>query len=183
MPCTSLHETTKSDVEEFRPARAARDGLTEFDNHIPDGFYLVGDSCDIMGRPLKEDDIADRLEFYKAILNRVEGVTHIAEMEPGNKLSGYPATERGLILVPCKELGLCGGGAVQDATYVATTEVYPDSEKTTEEDCINAQVKAICGALDFLLKKGATMIPCERSERSQQSTIQVLWSSSGYSNT
>ena len=89
MPFTSLHETTKSDVEEFRPARAARDGLTEFDNHIPDGFYLVGDSCDIMGSPLKEDDMADRLEFYKAILNRVEGVTHIAEMEPGNKLSGY----------------------------------------------------------------------------------------------
>lgn len=159
-----LHETTNSDVEEFRPAKAARDGLTEYDNHIPDGFYLVGDSCsDRTGNEMEDNNNADHLGFYNAILKAVAGVTHIAEMEPGGKLSGYPATSRGLILVPCKDLGLCGGGAVQDAMYVATTEVYPDSERTTEDDCINAQVIAICGALDFFLKKGVASIPCERS--------------------
>lgn len=141
-----LHETTDSDCQEFRPAKAARDGLTEYDNHIPDGFYLVGDS------------VNSQSEWYNAILNAVEGATHIAEMESDNTISGYSATSRGLIEVPCKELGLCAGGAIPKAKYVATTEVYPDSDRTTEEDCINAQVEAICAAHDFILKKGVTLL-------------------------
>ena len=136
-----LHETTDSDCEEFRPAKAARDGLPDYDNHIPDGFYLVGDS------------VGNHLEWYNAILKAVEGVTHIAEMDTDGTLSGYPALSRGLILVPCKELGLCAGGAVPDATYLALTEVYPDSDRTTGEDCVKAQVEAVCAAFDFLLEK------------------------------
>lgn len=39
-----LHETTDSDFYEFIPAKAARDGVIEFQNlKIPDGFYLIGD--------------------------------------------------------------------------------------------------------------------------------------------
>jgi len=134
-----LHETTQTDCTEFRPAKAARDGLGEYDNHIPDGFYLVGNS------------ITNHLEWYTAILKRVEKVTHIAEVEDDDTLSGYPATSRGLILVPAKELGLCGGGCVE-AKYVMTTEVYPDSEQTTAEDCVKAQVEAVSAALDYLLE-------------------------------
>jgi hypothetical protein len=39
-----LHETTDTDNSEFRPALAARDGVTLNNWHIPDGFYLVGNS-------------------------------------------------------------------------------------------------------------------------------------------
>ena len=36
-----------------------------------------------------------------------------------------------------------------DAPFATTTEVYPDSPRTTPEDCIAAQVAAIDGALRF----------------------------------
>jgi hypothetical protein len=135
-----LHETTLTDCTEFRPAKAARDGIKDYDDHIPDGFYLVGDSQ------------TNHIEWYNYVLERVEKVTHIAEMEEDNTLSGYPAASRGLILVPAKELGLCGGGCV-DADYVMTTEVYPDSERTTSEDCVRAQVEAVCAAVDYLMER------------------------------
>ena len=38
-----LHETTDTDETEFRPAKAARDGLESKPGTIPDGFYLVAD--------------------------------------------------------------------------------------------------------------------------------------------
>ncbi|KAL7505764.1 hypothetical protein ACHAXN_003211 [Cyclotella atomus] len=142
-----LHETTQSDCTEFRPAKTARDGLVEYDDHVPDGFYLVGDSS--------ASHRDDQLNWYNYVLQRVEKVTHIAELESGNTLSGYPATSRGLVLVPAKELGLCGGGCV-DARYVLTTEVYPDSERSSEEDCVNAQVEAVCAAVDYLVERNDT---------------------------
>ena len=37
-----------------------------------------------------------------------------------------------------------------NAEYVGTTEVYPDSPKTNPENCIDAQVASVTGALDFL---------------------------------
>ena len=37
-----LHETTDSDLLEFMPAKASRDGLPLEDDVIPDGFYLMG---------------------------------------------------------------------------------------------------------------------------------------------
>mmetsp|Transcript_3778 Transcript_3778/g.8074 ORF Transcript_3778/g.8074 Transcript_3778/m.8074 type:complete len:429 (+) Transcript_3778:145-1431(+) len=165
-----LHETTDSDFTEFRPAKAARDGGLEYDDHIPDGFYLVGDSERMEGELSTGDDpVSDhsdggkrrkqlQMGFYQAILNAVERVTHIAEMEDytdghGKKLlSGYPAESKGLILVPCRPLGLCAGGAVPSADYLATTEVYPDSERTNGEECTRAQVESVCGGLDYLLE-------------------------------
>ena len=58
-----LHETTDSDLSEFRPAKASRDGVRcpQFynrapliifsqvplpDETIPDGFYIIGTPCD-----------------------------------------------------------------------------------------------------------------------------------------
>jgi len=38
-----LHETTDTDESEFRPAKAARDGVAFEPGTIPDGFYLVAD--------------------------------------------------------------------------------------------------------------------------------------------
>jgi hypothetical protein len=37
-----------------------------------------------------------------------------------------------------------------DAPFVTTTEVYPDSPKVNDENCINAQVAAVAGGLDYI---------------------------------
>ena len=39
-----LHETTDTDNSEFRPALAARDGVTHDNWNIPDGFYTVANT-------------------------------------------------------------------------------------------------------------------------------------------
>lgn len=154
-----LHETTNSDVTEFRPAKAARDGLMEYDDHIPDGFYLFGhcpqDEENTHHDQPKQPQLQQQqqhLNFYNAILKRVEKVTHIADSESDGTLCGHTATSRGLLLLPgCTELGICAGGAVPEATYAVTTEVYPDSDRTTDEVCVQAQIESICAALDYLL--------------------------------
>ncbi|MEE4109911.1 MAG: M14 family metallocarboxypeptidase, partial [Halieaceae bacterium] len=58
-----LHETTDTDNSEFRPALAARDGMTLEEWPIPDGFYLVDDSE------------APQPEFQRAIIDAVKTVT------------------------------------------------------------------------------------------------------------
>jgi hypothetical protein len=37
-----------------------------------------------------------------------------------------------------------------NAPYVTTTEVYPDSPTASDEQCTQAQVAVITGALDYL---------------------------------
>jgi hypothetical protein len=76
-------------------------------------------------------------------------VTHIAPSDDEGNLIGYPAVKNGAIVLPLKELGLCG--SVTGATYSATTEVYPDSPRATDEICNQAQVAAVTGALDYVL--------------------------------
>jgi hypothetical protein len=131
-----LHETTDSDNSEFRPALAARDAITQKHWDIPDGFYLVGDNT----KPVDA--------FQKAIIDKVQTVTHIAPADKDKKLIGVPLAQFGVINYPARELGLCMG--LTDAPYVTTTEVYPDSPFIDDENCINAQVAVICGALDYL---------------------------------
>ncbi|TRW49993.1 DUF2784 family protein [Aliidiomarina halalkaliphila] len=132
-----LHETTDTDNSEFRPALAAREGTVNTNWNIPDGFYLVGDS----ERPT--------LDFQKAILKSVRKVTHIAEADERNELIGAPIDYPGLIHYAGKRHGLCMG--LTDAPYVSTTEVYPDSAQATPEECVEAQVAAVVGGIDFAL--------------------------------
>lgn len=131
-----LHETTDTDNSEFRPAKAAMDGTVNTNWNIPDGFYLVGNS----EKPYPE--------FQKAVLDSVETVTHIADADSENKLIGEDIAQRGVILLPTAKMGLCI--SFSKAEYATTTEVYPDSPKATPEQCIEAQVAAITGGLDFL---------------------------------
>ena len=131
-----LHETTDTDNSEFRPAKAAMDGKLNTNWNIPDGFYLVGNS---------EKPYPD---FQKAVLDSVEKVTHIADADEENKLIGEDIAHRGLILLPTAKMGLCI--SFSKAEYATTTEVYPDSPKATPEQCIEAQVAAVTGGLDFL---------------------------------
>lgn len=132
-----LHETTDTDDTEFRPALAARDGLSFSDWGIPDGFYTVANTSN------------PQLDFQKAVIASVEKVTHIAPPDANNQLIGSDVVAHGIICYDKPALFLCGG--FTDANYATTTEVYPDSPKTTPQECIVAQVAAITGGLDFAL--------------------------------
>ena len=134
-----LHETTDSDESEFRPALAARDGKVFEPCGIPDGFYVVDDS----GNP--------KTAFQEAIIAAVERVTHIAQSNEMGQLIGSPAVKRGIIQYDMKSLGLCA--SVSNAPFTCTTEVYPDSPRTTPQQCIAAQVAAVCAALEFLARR------------------------------
>ena len=134
-----LHETTDTDNTVFRPALAARDAIEQKNWNIPDGFYLVGNTAN------------PQAEFQRAIIQSVEKVTHIAPSDENGKLIGVGVKQFGVINYAGRELGLCMG--LTDASYVTTTEVYPDSPKVDDENCIIAQVSAITGALDFILDK------------------------------
>jgi hypothetical protein len=132
-----LHETTDTDNTEFRPALAARDAETHDNWSIPDGFYLVGDTKN------------PQPEFQKTIIDAVANITHIAPADENGKLIGVDIEQFGVINYATKKLGLCAG--FSDAAYCTTTEVYPDSPKVDDENCILAQVTAITSALDYVL--------------------------------
>lgn len=132
-----LHETTDTDESEFRPALAARDGVEYEPGEIPDGFYLVDDSENLQP------------EFQRAIIKAVEKVTHIAPADAQGEIIGSPVAAPGVINYDFTKLGLCAG--ITNAKYTTTTEVYPDSPKATPEQCNDAQVAAVCGAIDYAI--------------------------------
>jgi len=132
-----LHETTDSDETEFRPALAARDGKPFEPGLIPDGFYLVDDSEN------------PQPAFQTAVNAAVEQVTHTAPAEDKGEIIGSPVVAPGVIEYPLKKLGLCA--SITGATYTTTTEVYPDSPRATPQQCNDAQVAAICAAIDYAL--------------------------------
>ena len=132
-----LHETTDSDESEFRPALAARDAKPSEPGEIPDGFYVVGDTAN------------PQPAFQQALIAAVAKVTHIAPADANGQLIGSPVVCAGVILYAVKPLGLCVG--ITGARYTSTTEVYPDSPRTTAAQCNDAQVAAVRGAIDFIL--------------------------------
>lgn len=132
-----LHETTDSDESEFRPAVAARDGVASDPGLIPDGFYTVGDTEN------------PQPGFQAAIIAGVEQVTHIAPADEAGQIIGSEVTQHGVINYPLTELSLCA--SVTGARFTTTTEVYPDSPNATPQICIEAQVAAVRGGLDFAL--------------------------------
>ncbi|MCG6507658.1 peptidase, partial [Vibrio parahaemolyticus] len=103
------------------------------------GFYTVGDTAN------------PQPEFQAAIIASVRKVTHIAPADDNGEIIGSEVVQDGMILYPMKKLGLCGG--VTDCVYGSTTEVYPDSPKVTAEECNDAQVAAIIGALNYVLEQ------------------------------
>lgn len=135
-----LHETTESDRTEFGPAKSARDGTTFEGGEIPDGFYLVADSAD------------PQLAFQQAIIAAVADVTHIAPPDAQGEIIGSPVLVHGVIEYPLAALSLCP--SITNARFKTTTEVYPDSPRTTPEICVRAQVTAVRAALDFALSAG-----------------------------
>jgi hypothetical protein len=132
-----LHETTDSDETEFGPALAARDGKAYESCEIPDGFYLVDDSEN------------PQPAFQQAIVSAVERVTHIAAPDPHGEIIGSPVVAHGVIEYRLAELAL--STSITGARYTTTTEVYPDSPRTTPDECTRAQVTAVCAALNYAL--------------------------------
>lgn len=132
-----LHETTDSDEEEFRPALAARDGKSFEPENIPDGFYLCADTEN------------PRPAFQQAIIAAVARVTHIAPADEKGEIIGSPVVAHGVIEYPLAKLGLCA--SITGARFTTTTEVYPDSPRATPDLCNQAQVTAVCAALDHAL--------------------------------
>jgi hypothetical protein len=122
---------------ENSPALAARDGTEHVPGEIPDGFYLVDDS----EHP--------QPEFQQAILAAVAKITHIAPADRNGQIIGSPVVAAGVITYPLKQLGLCAG--ITPASFKTTTEVYPDSPRTTPEQCNVAQVAAVHAAIEFAL--------------------------------
>ena len=131
-----LHETTDTDESEFRPALASRDGKPSEPDLVPDGFYLVDDTAN------------PQPAFQQAIIEAVQKVTHIAPADNKGEIIGSVVVAHGVIHYAMKDLGLCAG--ITDARYTSTTEVYPDSPRATPEQCIAAQVAAVCAAVDFV---------------------------------
>lgn len=135
-----LHESTDTDNTLFRPALEQRDGIVIEFSEIPDGFYVVGDQEN------------SQKEFQKSIVDSVRKVTHIASADARGQLIGAPIEQEGVINYAVKKLFLCAGAF--DSAYCTTTEVYPDSPRVTDQICIDAQVAAITGGLDYLKAKG-----------------------------
>jgi hypothetical protein len=131
-----LHETTDTDASEYLPAVAARDGKPFVPHAIPDGFYLV------------DDGAKPQPAFQQAIIQAVERVTHIAPADDQGGIIGSALVAHGVIHYPMQALGLCA--SITGARYTSTTEVYPDSPRATPEQCVAAQVAAVCAALDFV---------------------------------
>ena len=130
------HETTDTDETEYMPARAALTGALYKRCDIPDGFYLVG------------DNVRSTPAFHKAIIDCVKVVTHLAPGDRNGTIIEEPLTQEGVIEVPVNNLGLCA--SVTGCLYNTTTEVYPDSDRVTDDQCNLAQVAAITGAFDFV---------------------------------
>jgi len=131
-----LHETTDTDASEYMPALAARDGKPLEAHSIPDGFYLVDDTAN------------PQPAFQQAIIRAVAQVTHIAPADAHGGIIGSPLVAHGVIEYAMQTLGLCA--CITGARYTSTTEVYPDSPRATPEQCIAAQVAAVCAALEFI---------------------------------
>ncbi|RYH63828.1 MAG: peptidase [Alcaligenaceae bacterium] len=136
-----LHETTDTDESEYRPAVAARDGKVFEPGSIPDGFYLVDDTDN------------PQPAFQQAIIDAVSRVTHIAPADDQGEIIGSPMVAHGVIHYPMKQWGLCAG--ISGARYTTTTEVYPDSARATPEQCIEAQVAAVCAAVEFVVAEAS----------------------------
>jgi hypothetical protein len=74
-------------------------------------------------------------------------VTHIAPADAKGEIIGSTVVAPGVIRYPVKSLGLCA--SLTGARFTTTTEVYPDSPRTTPAQCIAAQVAAVSAAIEF----------------------------------
>jgi len=87
--------------------------------------------------------------WHKAMIDAVRAETHIAPADEKGQLLGDPVAQEGVVVFPVRSLFLCS--AATSAPFATTTEVYPDSPATTDEECNRAQVACIVGGLEHAL--------------------------------
>ncbi|HRA67190.1 MAG TPA: NACHT domain-containing protein [Caldilinea sp.] len=90
---------------------------------------------------------ANRARLFEGWVQRL-----FAREEDRNHANWLPAAAQHLALselaYAMQALGLCAG--ITGARYTTTTEVYPDSPRATPEQCIAAQVAAVCAGVAFV---------------------------------
>ncbi len=137
-----LPAPTYPDESVGRRARAARDGEAFVPDTVPDGFYLVDD----IDHP--------QPAFQRAVIDAVARVTHIAPPDANGQIIGTPLQSPGVISFAVSRGGLCA--AITGARFSTTTEVYPDSPRTSPQACVAAQVTAVRAAIDYALAHAAS---------------------------
>ncbi|PAL01754.1 peptidase, partial [Staphylococcus hominis] len=68
-------------------------------------------------------------------------ITHIAPADAQGNLVGLPLQAPGAGWGESRSIGACAG--FTSARFATTTEVYPDSPRTTPAECNAAQVAAV----------------------------------------
>eukprot|EP00657_Telonema_sp_P-1_P010137 TRINITY_DN4433_c0_g1_i1.p1 TRINITY_DN4433_c0_g1~~TRINITY_DN4433_c0_g1_i1.p1 ORF type:complete len:127 (-),score=85.23 TRINITY_DN4433_c0_g1_i1:338-718(-) len=97
-------------------------------------------------------DVYKRQEYgFKAMIDAVKKITHIAPAEADGKMLDVLVKQEGIIEIPARSLGLCGG--FLKLKYAITTEVYPDSPKVDDANCDQAQVVTITSGLQYIIDK------------------------------
>ena len=78
-------------------------------------------------------------------------MTHIAAPDAKGRLIDEPMLSPGVIEYAVRSLGLCAG--LTGARFTTTTEVYPDSPRTTPAQCNEAQATAVRAGFEFALRR------------------------------
>jgi RimJ/RimL family protein N-acetyltransferase len=128
-----LRETSLVDGIEFRPAKAARDGMKRYKTFSVDGFYLIGDE--------KQSDCVRH--WQKSILDEVQQIASIDTNTKG-----------GLFMMPTRSLFSCS--SVTNAQFSTTTKVYnsnPVAGSDESKECSRVQVEAIKAGLHLIEKQ------------------------------
>ena len=76
-------------------------------------------------------------------------MTHIALPDADGEIVGPPVVAHGVIEYPLADLGLAM--SITRARFTTIIEIYPDSLRTNPEECVSAQVAAVCAGLDYAL--------------------------------
>ncbi|KAG1082677.1 hypothetical protein G6F40_015036 [Rhizopus arrhizus] len=130
-----------SPLSAHRPARAAI--TTPSTPTSPNAPIAVGD------KEYGGADSGNTSAVQKALIAAVAPVTHIAPADAEGNLVGLPLQSPGVVSGESRSIGACAG--FTDARFATTTEVYPDSPRATPQQCNDAQVAAVCSALDYAL--------------------------------
>ena len=105
-------------------------------------------------------------EWHAALIDAVRQVTHIAPADENNELVGLKVAQEGVVVSSSDGKGK----GVTNASFATTTEVYPDSKAVpvTNEQCNRAQVAAVVGGLEYIVRNGVSVgDACGRLEPSQ----------------
>ena len=137
-PCAALCDVV---TEGRRPLRIGVD-VAVLPNDKGQGLYA-----------LRDIEAGTLLERYRGILMEEDeyqassSTGHYAMGLANGKIVDEPMVQDGIIITPAAGRSR----SLTNATFAATTEVYPDSKGVTADECNRAQVAAATAGLDFIV--------------------------------